>query len=277
VGVTRLSASSQFVILGVDPKGFLVRACRIHSGRVLEPGAAEIMVGRSAARRLDLAAGDRVEILRRYRFAVVGVYETGRGLFDSAAVVDLGDAQRMFRFADDVSLAFLEVAPPEAVGQVVAAIADELPGLDATASDLWVSSFEQLDVVRQFARTMALVALVLAAVGIANTMTTSVVERRAELAILRAVGWAKWRVAGTVLIEALVAAVAGGALGLGAAAGAVAVLHRFSSIWFAPATVGAGLALEGVGLTLAAAVLGCVPALVHAVRIAPAAALRAPA
>lgn len=70
----------------------------------------------------------------------------------------------------------------------------------------------------------ALIALsvIIAALGIVNTLGLSIVERRRELGLLRAVGMARGQVRGLVMRESLMIAVVGGfvGLGLGVAAGA---------------------------------------------------------
>ncbi len=70
----------------------------------------------------------------------------------------------------------------------------------------------------------ALIALsvIIAALGIVNTLGLSIVERRRELGLLRAVGMTRGQVRGLVMRESLMIAVVGGfvGLGLGVAAGA---------------------------------------------------------
>lgn len=68
----------------------------------------------------------------------------------------------------------------------------------------------------------ALIALVVAAVGITNTLVASVVERTREIGILRAVGATRRQVMGLFLFEGALIGLAGAALGLGLARGLAA-------------------------------------------------------
>jgi putative ABC transport system permease protein len=109
-------------------------------------------------------------------------------------------------------------------------------------------------------------------VGIANTMVISVLERRSEIGLRRAVGARGRHVAVQFLIEALALATLGGLLGiaLGCVATAVADHAAHQPVTMPPTVPLAGLAAALVVGALA----GLYPAL-RAARLAPAAALRA--
>ncbi|HEY3164819.1 MAG TPA: FtsX-like permease family protein, partial [Candidatus Limnocylindrales bacterium] len=73
---------------------------------------------------------------------------------------------------------------------------------------------------------LALVAVVVAALGIVNTLTVSVLERVRELGVLRAAGMTRGQVRRTVVVEAGILGIVGSALGVatGLVAGAVLIL-----------------------------------------------------
>jgi putative ABC transport system permease protein len=58
------------------------------------------------------------------------------------------------------------------------------------------------------------VAIVIAALGVTNTMTMNVLERMQEIGCLRAVGMTRWQVVRMVLAEALIIGILGGLLGV---------------------------------------------------------------
>ena len=115
------------------------------------------------------------------------------------------------------------------------------------------------------------VALLVGAVGVANIMVISVLERRSEIGLRRALGATKGQIRTQFLSEAILLALGGGAVGVGMGALATAV-YAATKGWevVVPATAWAG----GFGAALLiGAVAGLLPA-IRAARLAPADALR---
>ncbi|MBI2894607.1 MAG: ABC transporter permease [Deltaproteobacteria bacterium] len=131
----------------------------------------------------------------------------------------------------------------------------------------------------QVMRAMELVALLIAVLGVANSLIASVLDRTRELGILRAIGASRGQVLGSVLAEA-------GFIGLyasllGAPAGAllgwltIRVINSAVSGWVVPFSFAWGGALQtAVLVTVAALVAGIWPSR-NATRVQPIVALRA--
>jgi putative ABC transport system permease protein len=115
------------------------------------------------------------------------------------------------------------------------------------------------------------VALLVGAVGVANIMIISVLERRSEIGLRRALGATKGQIRTQFLTEAILLALLGGAAGV--AAGALAtVIYAHSKRWAVviPTEAWAG----GLGAAIAiGALAGLLPA-VRAARLSPTEALR---
>jgi putative ABC transport system permease protein len=73
---------------------------------------------------------------------------------------------------------------------------------------------------------LGLVALLVGAIGVANIMVISVLERRSEIGLRRALGATKGQIRAQFLAEAILLSLLGGAVGVGLGAAAVAVYAR---------------------------------------------------
>jgi len=115
------------------------------------------------------------------------------------------------------------------------------------------------------------VALLVGAVGVANIMVISVLERRSEIGLRRALGATKGQIRGQFLSEAILLSLAGGAAGIAAGIAATAV-YAATKHWTVviPTLAWAG----GFGAAiLIGALAGLLPA-IRAARLSPTEALR---
>jgi putative ABC transport system permease protein len=124
----------------------------------------------------------------------------------------------------------------------------------------------QIDQMLAVLYAMLGLALVIAVLGIINTLALSVIERKREIGMLRAIGMARAQVRRTIYIESVLIAIFGAVLGviLGSGFG-IAVVRTFKDLGITRAVLPYSL----IGITLvAAAVVGVVAALWPAVRAA---------
>lgn len=221
----------------------------------------ELLVGARAAEALGLAAGDRLAIeyggeTRMMR--IVGVLETG-GAEDDQLVASLRAVQAI---ADQPGQVGLVMVSALAADRSLDAIARELQVALPDAEVRTLAQFARaettvLDKVRLLIGLVAALVLVAGALTVAGTLNTIVIERRAEIGLMKALGAADRRVAGLFLAEALSVGAIGGAVGyLAGLVLAVVIGRQVFEADITPATWGLpGTLLVGLAVTLVAGLL----------------------
>jgi putative ABC transport system permease protein len=241
---------------------------RVAAGRFLDGASSRlptVVLGASAAQRLDIhQPGLRVWLGGTW-FGVVGILEPVPLAQEIDASVLVGEpaARQLLGFDGHPGTIYTRIDAPEVeqVRRVLPATANP-----AHPEEVRVSRpSDALSAKRATDRTLTAmlaglgaVALLIGGLGVANTMVVSVLERRAEIGLRRALGASRAHIRRQFLTEAMVLALLGGVAGTIAglmATTAYAVWHGWPSVlpWWA--------VLGGPGLTmLIGPVAGLVPA-----------------
>jgi len=269
--------------LAADPSLPATVGATLADGVFLDAASARypaVVLGSTAARRLGIArAGGGVQVvIGGRRFTVVGILDpvTLTPALDTAALVGFEAARRYLDDEGDVSSLYVR-SDPEDVDDVQSVLA--LTASPEHPDEVDVSRPSDAIEARAAAKSaftslflgLGAVALLVGGVGIANVMVISVLERRSEIGLRRALGATRRHLGIQFLTESLLLSLAGGIAGvaLGAAvAGAYASSRGWEVVVPSAVMLGGVLAAAAVG-----AVAGLYPAL-RAARLAPVEALR---
>lgn len=159
--------------------------------------------------------------------ALVGLLE--RSVFQSELLIAERDFEGLFPSRDGYSVFLIEVSAERAEA-VSAALESGLGrfGFDVTPTDQKLAEFRAVEetYLSTFA-TLGGLGLLLGTLGLGVVLAQSILERRGELAALRAFGFPRRQLGTAVLLENLVLLLLG--LGLGAGAGLLAVAPHLAS------------------------------------------------
>lgn len=214
------------------------------------------------------------------RLRVAGVLERSGTSDDSLFFLPLATAQTMFGQPGRLSAIAVRLNDPTR-GPDVAERLQKLPGAQVvTLTEMMGTFLNLVGSVRTLVLAIAILAVAISALSVFNTMLASVLERTAELGVLRAIGASRPALFRVVALEALLLSLAGGAAGLllAAAGGRWVEAAVKGFVPLAPAdsilALTASVAARSLLLSIVTGILaGCYPAW-RACRLAPAEALR---
>jgi len=261
-----------------------------------------IIVGSALAKQWQSRVGDALRVTydnRAYDFTIVGIASTG-GFEENQVFVDLATAQKIFDLPGKIEKVQISalVKPDDALALRAKRDPKSLPPEDFVT---WYCSpyidaitFQVEEVlqgseakpIRQVAEaegaflskiglTLALVtivALAVSALGVMATMTATVMERRVEVGLMKALGGEDLQIALQFFLEAIACGILGGLLGYGAGFALAAVVGQSvfaDSITFNPWVLPMSLALA-----IGVAVLGSLAPVRQAMRVNPVVTLR---
>ena len=170
----------------------------------LVAGEYNIVLGVELAEELGASVGDKVTVTlaegmvtpagvvpRTRRFTVAGIYRVGMYEFDRRlAFVNLGDAQKLFRKADDVSGIRLSVTDVFAAPAIVreAALAGGGGVLVSDWTRRHINFFRSIQITKSILFVILLMVIAVAAFNIVSTLVMVVKDKQADIAILRTAG-----------------------------------------------------------------------------------------
>jgi putative ABC transport system permease protein len=226
--------SANVAVRGVTDKAFQVHRGVTLLGPCFSTGGQEVIVGVKAAQQFaGLRAGDTVYLGsgndRGYK--VVGFFTANGGPFESEIwgyLPSLLSAynRRMYsaayvRLRDDAD-------PRHALEQI------EGPAIQLTALTepaYWDSQASRIRVYMGIVGGLVVVMALAAVFSIANTMFSAVAGRVREIAMLRTIGFARGQILLGFVIEAVLLALLGGALGCAACSGWLALVGRTKDMY----------------------------------------------
>ncbi len=195
-----------------------------------------VILGEKLVEKLEVKMGSKV-VLTAQRldgditagaFRVVGIYKTVSSSFDAMTVfVNRGDIDRILGLDGRIHEIAVVARDYETISDLTESISNEHPELNVVMwSDLAPDLGYLEGAMAQLLYIFVVVILLALVFGIVNTMLMSVLERIRELGVLMAVGMKHGRIFLMVVLESIMLAILGGAVGLVVGVASVAFLGR---------------------------------------------------
>ncbi len=269
-----------------------------YQGRLLDPASKnEIMAGRDLAKSLHLQTGVEVTLLVRtlynstyaLNYRVVGLFDMQNGQLNKGFYISLASAQELLDMNDKATEIIMFGKSSSETDRLIKGLKKvaELKGF-------MMKSWNQIglapiftEVVTIISTIMQLIFALLAALGIANTMMMAVLERRAEIGLLKSMGMYEDEITVLFTIEGFILGLAGTCLGLIFGGVIAYLLSKYGlnlggSLQGLPLVVtnmiygvfNFGIFLKSIILGLTAAILAALIPAMKGVRLKPTEALR---
>lgn len=218
--VQRGEAIAPVGVIGVQPDKLSAIA---DIGRAIVAGTARlppdsVLIGQTLAEDLGLRVGQVIRVQsdrgRERSFRISGIFALGIASADRQALyMNFQTARALFDLPSGISRIEVKIAPPEAAPR----LENHLRAATGLKTTAWTEDneqlFEALDAQGRTGSIIKVFALVTIVIGIASAMLLSIVRRRGEIGIMRAVGASQRFVLGVFVIEGTLIGVVGAVAG----------------------------------------------------------------
>ncbi|WP_407413458.1 ABC transporter permease [Methanobrevibacter sp.] len=201
-------------LIGIEPNGTSMADISLSSGRMFNNNSSEVIVGKVYAQDNNLSVGDNLTVDGE-DFEIVGIYETGDTNMAKAVFTSITKVAEINDDNNSISNIYVKVASGQDPQKVADRI-DEKYGDNITTISSIMEMEQMADMLNMLKASswgISLLAIVVGALGIINTMLMSVFERTREIGVLKAVGWSNRKILTMIVGESLVITILSAVIG----------------------------------------------------------------
>jgi putative ABC transport system permease protein len=203
-------------VRGLLPIGLSMRDVKIQQGKMFAPGLRQVVVGESVARRYPDARIGRQVRFGRGMWEVVGVFRVGESAANSEIWADLNQLRGDFEQQGGSSSLLVRAQSTSAIPEINKAITDDqrLGSTTIGEKEYYAKMTASGAPLRVLGFAVAVIMAVGSAFAATNTMYAAVARRTREIGTLRALGFGRWAILRSFLLESVCLALVGGLLGV---------------------------------------------------------------
>ncbi|MEM0473543.1 MAG: ABC transporter permease [Candidatus Aenigmatarchaeota archaeon] len=262
--------------IGIQPEDiemFISTNIRYEGELLNEGDTNEAVLGETIANKLGVDIGDTVTF-KDYEFTVKAILEkTGDTSTDSGIIVPI-DIARTVLDRDDYTMVIALPDDIDDVGEVAKNIEENVDGVTAITTEQFAKQISNIiDQISFFTVGIAAISAIVGGLGVMNTMIMSVMERRKEIGVLKAIGATRTFVIKQIIVESALLSIIGGLLGVGIGyLGSFSISYLSEGLAFAQVTT--NLVINALSFALFLGVIGGLYPAIMASNLDPIEALR---
>jgi ABC-type lipoprotein release transport system permease subunit len=190
------------------------RKMKLESGRWMEHGAAEMIVGRKLAARYPfLTVGSDFKFGRR-TFKIVGIFSDDDSARESEVLTDLDVLTQDIHMASGFAVLHVVLRPGMEDDFLKSLTTDARVKVDAMPeAEFYAKQTGFVEQLRALGLAVALVLAIGSIFGAMNTMYSAVARRTGEIGVLRVLGFSRFNVLSSFVMESVLLGLAGAVLG----------------------------------------------------------------
>jgi putative ABC transport system permease protein len=205
--------------LGVDPKTFPAMKSFLdfrQGGWFADPESHEAVLGYEAAELEQREVGDKILIPEKnIEFTVVGIFARSGTQDDGTIFVPIRTLQKDFDQVGKVTAVGIKVEKTADITALENKLYD-LPDVQVVSmAQVKTTIMSLVSTAKVMVFSIALIAILIAMLGVVNTILMSVIERYQEIGIIKSMGAMPWDVFRMIWTETVILCVLGGGLGIG--------------------------------------------------------------
>ncbi|MBN2518716.1 MAG: ABC transporter permease [Candidatus Altiarchaeota archaeon] len=179
-----------------------------------DSGTMEVVFGNQQAQLSGVSVGDDLKI-NNEDFTVAGILEMTNGFMDYGIITSYETLSEVFDKKDEATMLLVEpfdIGDAKRIANEINEVSDLVQAL--TPEQAVQRAEEAVNQIRALTLVIGIVASIVASIGIINTMIMTVMERKRELGIMKALGAERFIILRIVFQDAIVIAIIGGTIGM---------------------------------------------------------------
>ncbi|MDH4233159.1 MAG: ABC transporter permease, partial [Nitrospirota bacterium] len=190
----------------------------------------EVLLGSEIAGHMRLKTGDDLSYPNvNMKFRVAGILDKTGSQDDAFMYMPVNTAQMLFKKPAGATAIGVKIKDPAALAAITDSLSEKVPGIQIVTMNQVMNSISSLAAsAKVLSLSIAIIAIIVSAVGVMNAMLMAVFERTQEIGMMRAVGASGFDIFRIVLKEGMLLTISGGVAGILASVAGNDMIEHFA-------------------------------------------------